>query len=96
MITIKGKQVSEETIEMALEEYFKTHKQTIPIISFAQFNKPRDRVVINLTPEMIKMVKDGQKQITISCGGMVEDCKNNYDLPSCYSNQELIFGEIEE
>ena len=97
MITIKGKQVSEEIVELALKEYFKTHKTKVPIISFAQYNELRDRVVINLTPKMIERIKDGDQQITIaSTGGVADSKRENYNLQSCYSNQEPIFGKIEE
>lgn len=99
MINIKGRQVSEETIEVALQEYFKTHPQTkkiVPIISFAQCDKPRDRLVINLTPRMINRIKQGCIQIIICDDGSLGGAENTYSLHFPYSNQEPIFGKIEE
>jgi hypothetical protein len=96
MINIKGKEVSESTIVEALKKHI-NFKTTVPIISFVDFDNKKDRVVINLTSAMLRRIRNevNAKQIVINVRGGVGVISNNYDLDDLYSNQEPIFGEIE-
>lgn len=84
-----------ETKEKLEEQKKKSQRaETFPIISFATCNSSNDRVVINLTQPMIKSIKDGAKQITITESGCVGEWRNDYSLTHVYINQKPIFGEL--
>lgn len=94
MIKVKNVEVSESTIVEALKKHvdFKTN---VPIISFADFDESKDRVVINLSPEMLEKVKSGYKQLIIDVDGDVPGWNDNYVLSDYYKNQQLVFGGVE-
>lgn len=68
----------------------------VPIISWGTFEHLNDRVIINLTPDMIRRIKNTDtKQLVIDSGGQVGRHIHSHKKRSgLYSNITPIFGSF--
>lgn len=99
MITIKGKEVSEDTIVEALKKHIRFEEiKTYPIIATCQLYDNNDRLVINITQSMRSVIEccKNVKQIVIDKNGTVCNSRNTYELDIMYKNMISRFGQIKK
>lgn len=97
MITIGGREVSEDTIAKALNSYFTMEEKTYPLITACDV-KDEGRIIINLTNSMTRIIREKAKirQISIDRRGKVCNDEESYKIDDVYKNRVGIFGTIRE
>ena len=80
----------------ALQKELAKLEKGVPIISFATFESKNNRVVINFNRTMLNAIKHNVdiKQLIITPYGGCVGARQDFKLPSVYSDQTPIFGEI--
>ena len=78
-----------------LEAEKKRLESQIPIISWADSCESKDRIIISLTPDMIRHIKNGTVQLAVDERGYVCDFRRRHktDL-HFYDNITPIFGSF--
>lgn len=96
-LTIRGKEVSEDTIVEALQKHIGFEKEKFyPIITSCYLSRTK-RVVINLPLYVINRIKSRNIiQVSLDEKGSLCDFSDNYTIPSMYENRKHIFGTIKE